>query len=130
MSQFTRMAAATVAIGLVLAVPAANARPIDDPAIRTSSLAGTVSDDAPKQNLRGADAQGVPTAPKWEPLPPVFPTYVTPDVPAPTPAPAKPAVSADDGTSPLVYILPAAGLALMFGAALVYVRPRRARVSA
>ena len=137
-----RTAAATLAVGLVLAVPAANARPIDDPAIQTSSLAGTTSEStqnlrgadaqgaptAPEstQNLRGADAQGAPTAPTTPiPGPPTWPVNPQP-IPRDQPLPA-----ADDDPSPLVYVLPAAAIALMLGAGLGYAaRPRRARVSA
>jgi hypothetical protein len=103
MSQFIRTVAATLAVGLLLAVPAAMARPIDGPGTPTP----------------------VPTA---EP-PAGLPTWpVNPDPlvqPQPAPAPA-----ADDGggVSPMAYIIPAGAIALMLGAALVYVAgPRRAR---
>jgi hypothetical protein len=139
MPHLTRMAAATVAIGFLLAVPAANARPIDAPAIQTSSLAGTTSETkqnlrgadaqgAPttsKQNLRGADAQGAPAAPETNPGPPTWPVNPEPI----GRVPAQPvAAGSDDGTSPLAYIVPIGAIALMLAAALAYAaRPRRAR---
>jgi hypothetical protein len=121
MSQFTRVVAATLAIGLVLAVPAANARLIDDP----KTEAATQSE--PAQNLRGADAQGAPTAaPTADPSAPTWPLNPEPIVTAP-----EPATTASDDESPLVYILPSAAIALMLGAALGFaVRPRRARATA
>jgi hypothetical protein len=100
MTQFIRMAAATLAIGLLLAVPAANARPIDGP--------------------------GTPVP--AEPTPGGPPTWPVNPEPIVTPQPA--AAVDDGGTSPLAYILPAGAIALMAGAALVYVAgPRRARAS-
>ena len=123
MPRITRMAAAVLAIGLLLAVPA-SARLIDDPQIPTSSLAGTTSEST--QNLRGADAQGAPTAPEVpNPGPPTWPLDPEPIVRVP--AQPLPAVSDDGGDSALKYILPAGAVALMVGAALAFAaRPRRA----
>ena len=141
MPRITRMAAAVLAIGLLLAVPA-GARPIDDPQIQTSSLAGTTSEStqnlrgadaqgAPTvsesaQNLRGADAQGAPTAPEVpNPGPPTWP--LDPDPLVRVPSQPLPAMADDGGDSALKYILPAGALALMAGAALAFAaRPRRA----
>jgi hypothetical protein len=145
MPRITRMAAAVLAIGLLLAVPA-GARPIDDPQIQTSSLAGTTSEStqnlrgadaqgAPTvsestQNLRGADAQGVPTAPEApNPGPPTWPLDPEPIVRVP--AQQLPTVADDGDDSPLKYILPTGAIALMVGAALAFAaRPRRARANA
>jgi hypothetical protein len=142
MPRITRMVAAILAAGLLLAVPTANARLIDDPGIQTSSPAGADSrqdlrgadaQGAPtaperKQDLRGADAKGVPpSAPKVYPGPPTWPLDPEPLV---RPQPVPVAVG-DDGTSPLAYILPAAGMTLMLGAAFAFAaRSRRARVNA
>jgi hypothetical protein len=139
MSQFTRVVAATLAIGLVLAVPAANARLIDDPKteaatqsepaqnLRGADAQGAPTAPEPTQNLRGADAQGAPTAaPTADPSAPTWPLNPEPIVTAP-----EPATTASDDESPLVYILPSAAIALMLGAALGFaVRPRRARATA
>jgi hypothetical protein len=135
MPQFTRTAAAVLAIGLLLLVPAANARPLDEPRTQAASPAGQNLRGAdaqgaptapePNQNLRGADAQGAPAAPAANPGPPTWPTNPQPIRPATVPA------AADDDPSPLTYILPTAAIALMLGAGLAFAaRPRRARVSA
>ena len=105
MSQFIRTAAAAGVICLLLAVPAANARPIDGPGTPTP----------------------VPTA---EP-PAGMPTWPVNPEPIVTPQPEP--VAADDGggISSLAYILPSGVIALMLGGALVYVAgPRRARARA
>jgi len=145
MPRITRMVAAILAAGLLLAVPTANARLIDEPKIQTSSLAGTTSDS--RQDLRGADAQGAPTAPKRKqdlrgadargvppsapkvyPGPPTWP--LDPEPLVPPQAQPVPVTAGDDGTSPLTYILPAAGMTLMLGAAFAFAaRSRRARVN-
>ena len=105
MSQLIRPAAAAVAVCLLLAVPAANARPIDGPGTPVP----------------------VPTA---EP-PPGMPTWPVNPEPIVTPQPAPAAAHDGGGISPLAYILPSGAIALMLGAALVYVAgPRRARAGA
>ena len=101
MYRFIRTAVAALAIGLLFAVPAAIARPIDGPGM-------------PR-----------PTEPVW-PGPPTWPVDPEPIV---SPQPAT--VADDGGVAPLAYILPAGAIALMAGATLAYVAgPRRARVKA
>jgi hypothetical protein len=106
-STTTRTVAAVLAT-LALTAPVASAMPIRDPdnGSRTSSLAGT---PAPKQDLRNPDQQAPPV-----PLKPYAPVVLT-----------KPAPVADDGTSPLVYIIPSLALAAMLGAAVIYTRSSR-----
>jgi len=105
MSQFIRTATASVVVCLLLAVPAANARPIDGPGTPTP----------------------VPTA---EP-PPGMPTWPVNPESIVTPQPVQAAAHDGGGISPLAYILPTGAIALMLGVALVYVAgPRRTRARA
>ena len=133
MPQFKRMAAAVLAIGLLILVPAANARPIDEPRtqasagqnLRGADAQGAPTAPEPRQNLRGADAQGAPAATAPNPGPPTWPLNPEPIRRAAVP------VAADDDPSPLTYILPTAAIALMLGAGLAFAaRPRRARARA
>ncbi|HEX5620021.1 MAG TPA: hypothetical protein VFX51_16480 [Solirubrobacteraceae bacterium] len=125
-STTTRTVVAILAT-LALTAPVANAMPLRDAndSSRTSSLAGT---PAPKQDLRNPDQQAPAPEPKQDlrnpdqqapappvPLKPYAPVTVTKPVP----------VSVDNGTSPLVYIVPSLVLVAMLGAAVVYTRSSR-----
>ena len=122
-STTTRTVAAVLAT-LALTAPVASAMPIRDAAdgSRTSSLAGT---PAPKQDLRNPDQQAPAPKPKQDLR---NPDQQAPPVPLKPYAPVvltKPAPVADDGTSPLVYIIPSLALAAMLGAAVIYTRSSR-----
>jgi hypothetical protein len=120
-STTTRIITTALAI-LALAAPVASAMPIRDNA-GTSSLAGTTS--APKQDLRNADNR----APRAEDgvarvyIPPQQPQTMKP-VPPPKAAPVA-ATDTDDGTSPLVYILPGLVLIAMLAAGFSFARLSR-----
>jgi hypothetical protein len=124
MTSTTTRTVALILATLALTAPVASAMPIRDPddGSRTSSLAGT---PAQKQDLRNPDQQAPAPKPKQDlrnpdqqapvPLKPYAPVVLT------KPAP----VAADDGTSPLVYIIPSLALAAMLGAAVIYTRSSR-----
>jgi hypothetical protein len=118
----------TIALAvLALAAPVASAMPLrDNGDVRTSSLAGTTG--APKQDLRNADNRAPSAVAPQQDLRNAdnrAPRDVTPDRPAPAPAKPRPVV-ADDGTSPLVYIVPSLLLVAMLAAGVAYARtPRR-----
>jgi hypothetical protein len=122
-STTTRTVAAILAT-LALTAPVASAMPIRDPddGSRTSSLAGA---PAPKQDLRNPDQQAPAPKPKQDLR---NPDQQAPPVPLKPYAPVvltKPAPVADDGPSPLVYIIPSLALVAMLGAAVVYSRSSR-----
>jgi hypothetical protein len=125
MTSTTTRTVALILATLALTAPVASAMPIRDPddGSHTSSLAGT---PAPKQDLRNPDQQAPASKPKQDlrnpdqqappvPLKPYAPVVLT------KPAP----VAADDGTSPLVYIIPSLALVAMLGAAVIYTRSSR-----
>ena len=113
---------------LALTAPVAGAVPVrDTEGVQTSSLAGTTS-DKPYQDLRNPDQQA-PAPKAHQDL--RNPDNRVPAVPSDLPQTMKPvdltqpAPVADDGPSPLVFILPGLALIAMFGAAAVYTRSSR-----
>ena len=112
---------------LAITAPAAGAMPIrDNEGVQTSSLAGTPS--APKQDLRNPDQRAPASEPKQDLR---NPDQRVPAVPSDLPQTMKPVdltpaqPVADDGPSPLVFILPGVAVIAMLGAALIYTRSAR-----
>jgi hypothetical protein len=122
MTSIPRIIAIVIAT-LAITAPVAGAMPIrDQEGVQTSSLAGTPE---PRQDIRNPDQQ----APAPEPYQDLRnPDQRVPAVPSDLPTTMKPVhltPAADDGPSPLVFILPALALVAMFGAAVVYTRSSR-----
>jgi len=119
----TRIITITLAT-LALAAPAATAMPLRDADVPTSSLAGTTS--ASKQDLRNPDQQAPAPRPYQDMRNPdqriTPPVPVTPYVPVEL---TRPAPVADDGPSPLVFIVPSLALVAMLAAAVIYTRSAR-----
>jgi hypothetical protein len=145
MPRITITAAAALAT-LALVAPAATAMPERDQVGKSAAaqqdLRGADARDASpapqndtatlSQDLRSADARDAGAKPA-EPVP-GLPTWpVDPEPIAPAPVETIP-VAGDDGTSPLLYILPGIALSLLLAAGLGYAvrtsgRARRARIS-
>ena len=114
-STTTRIITITLA-ALALAAPAAGAKPMD-------SENGTQA--VPRQDIRNPDQQAPAPEPKQDLR---NPDQVAPPVPLEPYAPVelnKPVLVADDGPSPLVYIIPSLALVAMLGAAVIYTRSSR-----
>jgi hypothetical protein len=125
MTSTTRIITIALAI-LALAAPVASAMPLRDgsPEIQTSSLAGTTS----KQDLR--NERGGPPIGAFDNS--KANVYVVPSQQPQTMKPVEPPKAAptattdtDDGTSPLVYILPGLVLVAMLAAGYSFARMSR-----
>jgi hypothetical protein len=119
-----RMIAIALA-ALAITAPVAGAMPIrDNEGVQTSSLAGTPS--APTQDLRNPDQRAPAPEPKQDLR---NPDNRVPAVPSDLPQTMKPVEIkqpvADDGPSPLVFILPGLAVVAMLGAAVIYTRSAR-----
>jgi hypothetical protein len=124
-STTTRIITTVLAI-LALAAPVASAMPMRDgsPQIRTGSLAGTTS--TPKQDLRNADNRAA--RPEDSKANVYVVPYQQPQTMKPVPPPKAAPVATtdtDDGTSPLVYILPGLVLIAMLAAGFSFARMSR-----
>ena len=122
-STTTRIITITLAL-IALSAPVAGAMPLRDrDGVQTSGLART---PWPKQDLRNPDQQAPAPRPYQDMRNPdqriTPPVPVTPYVPVEL---TRPAPVADDGPSPLVFIVPGLALVAMLAAAVIYTRSAR-----